>query len=197
MQLMAARNIGALLVLQDGKLAGIFTERDYSRKAYLLDKFAKDIRVNELMTPQVAYVSPDYTAEDCMALVTEMRVRHLPVLENNDVVGLVSIGDLVKDAISGQQFIIDELERYIYGSADRIRQNSGALVDCCRFHPVMEDPEPNVVPPASDHTPSARTKRREPAHLSHIDTARKRLADPDCGGISQHHTEGGSQYNRL
>jgi CBS domain-containing protein len=115
MELMAARNVGALLVLKDGKLAGIFTERDYSRKAYLLDKSAKDIRVSEIMTSQVAYVSPDYTAEDCMALVTEMRVRHLPVLENNEVVGIVSIGDLVKDAISGQQFIIHQLERYIHG----------------------------------------------------------------------------------
>lgn len=115
MQLMATRNIGALLVLQDGKLAGIFTERDYSRKAYLLDKSAKDILVSEIMTSQVAYVNPDYTAEDCMALVTEMRVRHLPVLENDEVVGIVSIGDLVKDAISGQQFIIHQLERYIHG----------------------------------------------------------------------------------
>jgi IMP dehydrogenase len=115
MQLMADRNIGALLVLQAGKLAGIFTERDYSRKAYLLDKSAKDIQVKEIMTAQVAYVSPDYTAEDCMALVTEMRVRHLPVLENNEVVGIISIGDLVKDAISGKEFIIHQLERYIYG----------------------------------------------------------------------------------
>jgi CBS domain-containing protein len=115
MQFMAARNIGALLVLENGKLAGIFTERDYSRKAYLLDKFAKDTRVKELMTTQVAYVNPDYTTEDCMALVTEMRVRHLPVLENNEVVGIISIGDLVKDAISGQEFIINQLERYIHG----------------------------------------------------------------------------------
>jgi CBS domain-containing protein len=115
MQLMAAKNIGALLVLQDGKLAGIVTERDYSRKAYSLDRLAKDIRVSEIMTPQVAYVSPDYTVEDCMALVTEMRVRHLPVLENNSVAGMISIGDLVKDAISGQQFIIHQLERYIHG----------------------------------------------------------------------------------
>jgi CBS domain-containing protein len=115
MQLMAAKNIGALLVLHDGKLAGIVTERDYSRKAYSLDKLAKDIHVSEIMTPQVAYVSPDYTAEDCMALVTEMRVRHLPVLENNSVAGMISIGDLVKDAISGQQFIIHQLERYIHG----------------------------------------------------------------------------------
>lgn len=115
MHLMAAKNIGALLVLQDGKLAGIVTERDYSRKAYLQDKLAKDIRVSEIMTPQVAYVSPDYTAEDCMALVTEMRIRHLPVLENNSVVGIISIGDLVKDAISGQEFTIHQLERYIHG----------------------------------------------------------------------------------
>lgn len=116
MQLMAARNIGALLVLQDGKLVGIITERDYSRKAYLLlDRTAKDIPVREIMTSQVAYVSPDYTTEDCMALVTEMRVRHLPVLENDEVIGIISIGDLVKDAISGQQFIIQQLERYIHG----------------------------------------------------------------------------------
>ncbi|MEP7073113.1 MAG: CBS domain-containing protein, partial [Nitrosospira sp.] len=100
---------------ENGKLAGIFTERDYSRKAYLLDKSAKDIQVKELMTAQVAYVNPDYTAEDCMALVTEIRVRHLPVLENNEVAGIISIGDLVKDAISGQEFIINQLERYIYG----------------------------------------------------------------------------------
>src|SRR5690348_3152730 len=103
MQLMADKNVGALLVLQDGKLAGIITERDYSRKAYKLDKPARDIPIKEIMTTQVAYVSPDYTTEDCMALVTEIRVRHLPVLENNEVVGIISIGDLVKDAISGQQ----------------------------------------------------------------------------------------------
>lgn len=115
MQLMADKNVGALLVLRDGKLAGIVTEKDYSRKAYKLDKSAKDIPVREIMTTQIAYVSPDYLAEDCMALVTEMRVRHLPVLENDEVVGIISIGDLVKDAISGQKFVIHELERYIYG----------------------------------------------------------------------------------
>ena len=115
MQLMAAQNIGALLVLQDGKLAGIFTERDYARKAYLLDRSAKDIPVSEIMTSQVAYVTPDYSTEDCMALVTAIRVRHLPVLENNAVLGIISIGDLVKDAISGREFVIHQLERYIYG----------------------------------------------------------------------------------
>lgn len=115
MQLMAAQNIGALLVLQDGKLAGIFTERDYARKAYLLDRSAKDIPVSEIMTSQVAYVTPDYSTEDCMALVTAIRVRHLPVLENNAVLGIISIGDLVKEAISGREFVIHQLERYIYG----------------------------------------------------------------------------------
>ena len=115
MQLMAARNIGALLVLEAGKLIGIITERDYSRKAHLLDKSVRDILVKDIMTSQVAYVSPDYTAEDCMALVTEMRVRHLPVLENDQVIGIISIGDLVKDAISDREFVIHQLERYIYG----------------------------------------------------------------------------------
>lgn len=115
MQLMAAKNIGALLVLEAGKLIGIITERDYSRKAHLLDKSVRDVLVKDIMTTQVAYVSPDYTAEHCMALVTEMRVRHLPVLENDQVIGIISIGDLVKDAISDQEFVIHQLERYIYG----------------------------------------------------------------------------------
>ena len=115
MQLMADKNIGALLVLQDGKLAGILTERDYARKAYSLDKTAKDITVKEIMTAQVAYVTPDYLAEDCMALVIAIRVRHLPVLENGNVIGIISIGDLVKDAICGREFVIHQLERYIYG----------------------------------------------------------------------------------
>jgi len=115
MQLMADKNIGALLVLQVLYQDGTSTERDYSRKAYKLDTSARDIAVGEVMTTQVAYVSPDYLSDDCMALVTEMRVRHLPVLENDKVIGIISIGDLVKDAISGREFLIHELERYIYG----------------------------------------------------------------------------------
>lgn len=115
MQLMASMNIGSLLVLEVGKPVGILTERDYARKAYMLDKSAKDVPVREIMTRQVAYVRPDHTNEDCMALITEKRVRHLPVLENNQVIGIISIGDLVKDTICEQEFIIHQLEHYIHG----------------------------------------------------------------------------------
>lgn len=118
MQLMAANNIGALLVINNGKLVGILTERDFSRKSYMLNKPVKDTLVKEMMTRQVAYVNPDYTSQDCMALVTEMRVRHLPVLENDQVIGIISIGDLVKDAISEHEFIIHQLERYIYATPE-------------------------------------------------------------------------------
>lgn len=118
MQLMAANNIGALLVMRDDKLVGILTERDFSRKSYLLDKPVKEMLVKEIMTRQVAYVSLDETNEDCMALITEMRVRHLPVVDEGKVVGLLSIGDLVKDTISEHQFVIKQLERYIYDTPE-------------------------------------------------------------------------------
>lgn len=118
MQLMAANNIGALLVMRDDKLVGILTERDFSRKSYLLDKPVKEMFVKEIMTRQVAYVSLDETNEDCMALITEMRVRHLPVVDEGKVVGLLSIGDLVKDTISEHQFVIKQLERYIYDTPE-------------------------------------------------------------------------------
>lgn len=116
MQLMAANNIGSLVVMRDDKLAGILTERDFSRKSYLLNKPVKDMRVEEIMARQVVYVGLDNTNEDCMSLVTEMRVRHLPVIDEGKVIGILSIGDLVKDTISEQQFVIKELERYIYDS---------------------------------------------------------------------------------
>ena len=115
---MAADNIGALLVLKNSKLIGIVTERDFSRKSYLLNKPMKDILVKDIMTQQVAYVSPDYTNEDCMALITEMRIRHLPVLDDEQLIGIISIGDLVKDTISQHEFIIHQLERYIYDTPE-------------------------------------------------------------------------------
>jgi CBS domain-containing protein len=118
MQLMAANNIGALLVMRDDQLVGILTERDFSRKSYLLDKPVKDTLVKEIMTRQVAYVGLNDTNEDCMALITEMRARHLPVVDEGKVIGILSIGDLVKDVISEHQFVIKQLERYIYDTPE-------------------------------------------------------------------------------
>jgi len=104
MQLMTTRNIGALLVLEAGKLIGIITERDFSRNAKILDKPLRDVRVEEIMSSQVVHVSPDDTTENCMRLITKMRVRHLPVMENDQIIGIISIGDLVKDSIAGRAF---------------------------------------------------------------------------------------------
>ena len=104
MQLMTTRNIGALLVLEAGKLIGIITERDFSRNAKILDKPLRDVRVEEIMTRKAVYVSPDDTTENCMRLITKMRVRHLPVMENDQIIGIISIGDLVKDSIAGRAF---------------------------------------------------------------------------------------------
>ena len=114
MQLMNARNIGSLLVLEAGKLIGIITERDFSRNVKILDKPLRDVQVEEIMTSKVVYVSPDNTIEDCMRLVTKMRIRHLPVMENDQIIRMISIGDLVKDTIPDREFVIDQLERYIY-----------------------------------------------------------------------------------
>ncbi len=114
-RLMAAKNIGGLLVLEGGSIVGVVTERDLARKAFLMAKSAQDTPVREIMTAQVMYVGPERTSEECMALMTENRFRHLPVLDKGKLVGLVSIGDLVKDVISEQKFIIEQLEHYIAG----------------------------------------------------------------------------------
>lgn len=116
MQLMTAKNIGALLVLDAAnKVVGIVSERDCARKISMLNRLMSDVRVAEIMTSTIAYVRPEQTNEECMALVTEKRVRHLPVLENDRLIGLLSIGDLVKDAISEKDFIIEQLVNYIRG----------------------------------------------------------------------------------
>jgi CBS domain-containing protein len=113
LKLLADKDVGAVLVMDGPRLVGIVSERDYARKVALKGKSSSDTPVSEIMTREVVFVTPARTNEDCMALMTEMRTRHLPVIDNGRVVGVLSIGDLVKDAISEQQFIIDQLEHYI------------------------------------------------------------------------------------
>ena len=114
-KLMAEKNIGSLLVMSGGKLLGVFTERDYSRKIALQGKSSKDTRVREIISSQVVSVTPQHSIEDCMKLMTEHRVRHLPVLEGEKVVGIISIGDLVNWIISAQSAAIAQMEQYIAG----------------------------------------------------------------------------------
>jgi CBS domain-containing protein len=116
LQLMSDKEVGAILVLEEGKVVGIFTERDYARKLILKGKFSKDTAVRELMTQEVLYVDPHNTIDDCMVLMTNNRVRHLTVLDNGQLVGIVSMGDMVKHIISDQESTIAQLEKYITGS---------------------------------------------------------------------------------
>jgi len=115
LELMAAKNVGALLVIEGGNVAGMFTERDYARKVVLQGRSSKTTAVGELMTRDVLYVGPDESIENCMAIMTDKHLRHLPVLDNGKLVGIVSIGDVVKAIISAHEFTIRELERYITG----------------------------------------------------------------------------------
>jgi CBS domain-containing protein len=115
-QLMADKNIGALPVISRGKLAGIFTERDYTRKIALAGKTSKQTLVKEILSPHTITVPPDESVEECMRLMTEHRVRHLPVVQNDEVVGIISIGDLVNWIISMQDATIAQMESYISGS---------------------------------------------------------------------------------
>jgi len=115
LKLMVDNNIGALLVVEEDKLVGIFTERDYARKVILLGKTSKDTLISEIMSTNLITVTPDNSMEDCMQLMTNKFIRHLPVLENNELTGIVSIGDVVKYIINEQKFIIEHLEHYIKG----------------------------------------------------------------------------------
>mgnify|MGYP003430156565 FL=1 len=113
--LMADKGIGALLVTEGSDVVGIITERDYARKVILLERSSQATPVSDIMTAAVMYVHPSQTSSECMKLMTEKRLRHLPVLENGKLLGLLSIGDLVKGVISDQQETIDQLEQYIRG----------------------------------------------------------------------------------
>ncbi len=110
---MCDRNIGGLLIVENGKLAGIFTERDYARKLILKGKSSKDTPIRELMTPSPFTVTADNTIEDCMNLMTQKHIRHLPVVDGDKLVGVISIGDVVKQIIEDQKSIIEHLEHYI------------------------------------------------------------------------------------
>ncbi len=116
LNLLAEKSIGALVVLtREGDLVGIVSERDYARKVELLGKIARETPVREIMTERVVCVRPDQTVEECMALMTNKRIRHLPAIEGNTLIGIVSIGDVVKAIISEQEFMIAQLENYITG----------------------------------------------------------------------------------
>ena len=113
--LMAERNIGALPVLQGDRLVGMLTERDYTRKVILMGRTSRDTQVGEIMTRDPVIVSPDDTVSECMEIMTEQRVRHLPVVEDGKLIGILSIGDLVKWTISAQTATIEHLTRYVFG----------------------------------------------------------------------------------
>ena len=115
LQRMAEKRIGALLVMEGETIVGIVTERDHARTSALLGRTPAATLVRDVMTADVMYVRPTQTSQECMALMTENRLRHLPVVDGARLVGLISIGDLVKDIISEQQFIIEQLEHYITG----------------------------------------------------------------------------------
>ncbi len=115
LKLMAEKSIGALVVMDGEQVVGIITERDYARKVILMARSSKATPVCDIMTSSVMYVRPDHTSDECMVLMTENRLRHLPVMDGGTLVGLISIGDLVKDIISEQKFIIEQLKHYITG----------------------------------------------------------------------------------
>lgn len=114
LKLMADKSVGALIVMEGGRIAGILSERDYARKVILHGKSSHELQVRDIMTSKIITVHPGQTVEECMALMTEKRIRHLPVTEGERLIGVLSIGDLVKEVIAEQQQTIKQLESYIH-----------------------------------------------------------------------------------
>lgn len=115
LEVMSRTNVGSVLVIEDGRLVGLFSERDFARHVAAEGASALEGMVGDVMVEDVLFVSPDTPVEDCMALMTEKRTRHLPVLDDDDLVGIVSIGDIVKGLIEDKDFAIEQLEKYITG----------------------------------------------------------------------------------
>ncbi|WP_316364319.1 CBS domain-containing protein [Candidatus Thiodiazotropha sp. CDECU1] len=115
LKLMADKGIGSLVVIENEKVAGLFSERDYARNIILKGRTSKETQVKEIMTSQVVVINPRQTPEECMAIMTEKRIRHLPVMQDDELIGIISIGDLVKAIIEEQQFVIEQLVSYING----------------------------------------------------------------------------------
>lgn len=120
---MSEKRVGALVVLEDLKVVGVFSERDYARKVILAGKSSKELPVKEIMTRRVICVEPGNTTEECMALMTEKHIRHLPVVADDELIGIISIGDVVKAIISQQEFVIENLEKYITGAYISVSSN--------------------------------------------------------------------------
>ena len=116
LELMVEKNVSSLLVVDNGKLSGIFTEKDYARKVVLKGKSSKDTRIGDIMTEELITVSPTSTIDDCMRLMTGKSIRHLPVLSDGNLVGIISIGDVVKHVIEEQKLIIENMGNYIHGT---------------------------------------------------------------------------------
>jgi CBS domain-containing protein len=116
LKVMSEKNVGALLVMEESKLVGIFSERDYARKIVLKGETSHTTRLRDVMTTNIVFIRPEQSIEECMALMTSKHIRHLPVLDNGALIGLISIGDIVKAIISEQEYTIKQLENYITGT---------------------------------------------------------------------------------
>ena len=117
LEMMSKKEVGALLVIDDGDVVGIFSERDYARKVVLLGKSSKELAVKEIMSTRIYYVTPGQSIEECMSILIQKRIRHLPVLKDNKLLGVLSIGDIVRAVIGEKEFMIDQLVHYITGTA--------------------------------------------------------------------------------